>query len=138
MRFASEQDFATTIVRGLRRRNVALSREAPVLGRSVDLALCRHQEVHTIELKLHDWRRALRQAIDHQLASDFSFICMPARRVTLAMREAFEATGVGLLFYTDGDEWPFETVIEAQRSTGTWSVAYQRLRSHIHRESDAG
>lgn len=135
-RFATEQSLADAVLSRLRARDgVALSFEAPVLGRSVDLALYLEDELHTIEFKLHDWRRAIRQAGDHMLAADFAFICMPARSITPAMREAFEGTGIGLLFYADTD-WPFETAIAACRSTVTWSVAYENLKKHIHQQHD--
>jgi hypothetical protein len=138
VRFESERDLALAVVSRLRLAvDVMLSCEAPVLGRSADVALCRADEVHTIEFKLHDWRQALRQAIDHQLAADFAFVCMPERRVTDAMRDAFADTGVGLLFFADA-EWPFEIVFEARRSTATWCFAYDRLKSHIHQDQHVG
>lgn len=134
VRFNSERALALAVVSWLEKSaDIILSCEAPVLGRSVDVALCVADELHTIELKLHDWRQALRQAVDHQLAADFSYICMPQRRVTPAMRSAFADTGIGLLFYAES-EWPFQTVFEARRSTDTWSVAYNRLKAHIHQE----
>lgn len=50
-----------------------------------------------IELKLHDWKRALEQAMLYQLCSDFVYIAMPenaARRVELA---ELEKEGIGLI-----------------------------------------
>jgi len=137
VKFDSERELADAVISRLMLTvDVMFSREAPVLGRSADVAMCRANELHTIEFKLHDWRQALRQAIDHQMAADFAYVCMPGRRVTDAMREAFAETGVGLLFFAEA-EWPFETVFEAARSTGTWCVAYERLKAHIQRERHA-
>lgn len=34
----------------------------------------------TIEFKLHDWRRAIRQAMDHSLGADKAYICLPKRK----------------------------------------------------------
>ncbi len=129
--FESEQALADTVLARLSEAgNILLSSEAPILGRSVDLAYFRQDQLHTVEFKLRDWRQAIRQAVDHQLAADFAFICMPSRRVTTAMREAFEKCGVGLLFFIDAT-WPFETIIEPSRSRDQWSVAYDLLRQHI-------
>lgn len=136
VRFESERDLAHAVVSRLRLVvDLMLSCEAPVLGRSADVAMYRADEVHTIEFKLHDWRQALRQAIDHQLAADFAYVCMPVRRVTDAMRVAFADTGVGLLFFAESD-WPFEIVFEASRSTATWCVAYDRLKTHIQQDQN--
>lgn len=130
-RFDSEQALADLVLARLSEfDDILVSCEAPLLGRSVDLAYCRADELHTIEFKLHDWRKAIRQAVDHQLAADFAFICMPPRRITDTMREAFEHCGVGLLFVIDAP-WPFETVIEPARSRHQWSVAYERLKEHV-------
>lgn len=129
--FASEQALADLVLARLSAfDDILLSCEAPLLGRSVDLAYCRADELHTIEFKLRDWRKAIRQAVDHQLGADFAFICMPPRRVTDVMREAFEQCGVGLLFVIDAP-WPFETVIEPTRSRDQWSVAYDRLKEYL-------
>ena len=129
--FESEQALVDSVLARLREfDDILLSCEAPLLGRSVDLAYFRADELHTIEFKLRDWRKAIRQAVDHQLAADFAFICMPPRRVTDAMREAFEQCGVGLLFVIDAP-WPFETVIESARSRDQWAVAYDRLKEHV-------
>ena len=129
--FESEQALADLVHQRLSEfGDILLSCEAPLLGRSVDLAYCRADELHTIEFKLRDWRKAIRQAVDHQLAADFAFICMPPRRVTDAMREAFEQCGVGLLFVID-EPWPFQTVIEPARSRNQWSVAYERLKEYV-------
>ena len=134
VKFESERDFADAVISRLMLAvDVMLSREAPILGRSADVAMYRAHELHTIEFKLHDWRQALHQAIDHQLAADFAHVCMPRRTVTNAMRDAFADTGVGLLFFAEAD-WPFDIVFEASRSTGTWCVAYERLKAHIHQD----
>jgi len=134
VKFESERELADAVISRLMLVvDVIFSCEAPVLGRSADVALCRADELHTIEFKLHDWRQAIRQAIDHQLAADFAYVCMPKRRVTDAMRDAFVEAGVGLLFFAEA-EWPFEIVFEATRSTGTWCVAYERLKAHIQQE----
>jgi hypothetical protein len=132
LKFESERELADAVVSRLARVvDVIFSCEAPVVGRSADVALFRDDELHTIEFKLHDWRQAIRQAIDHQLGADFAYVCMPRRRVTDPMRDAFAEAGVGLLFFAEAD-WPFEIVFEATRSTGTWCVAYERLKAHIH------
>ena len=97
--------------------------EVPILGRSVDLAYVRDGELFTVEFKIHDWRRAVTQARDHLLGSDYSYICMPQRRVSDEMQAQLRGTGVGLMFYQEETDWPFAEIIKAPPSGETWEIA---------------
>ncbi|MDR3725270.1 MAG: hypothetical protein P4K83_12405 [Terracidiphilus sp.] len=50
-----------------------------------------------IELKLHDWKRALEQAMLYQLCSDFVYIAMPEDAASRVDLPELEKEGVGLL-----------------------------------------
>lgn len=106
---------------------VSVGTEVPLAGRLVDLVYVQAEEVFTIEFKLADWRRALRQARDHLLGADKAFVCMPPRKVSQDMRDEFERAGIGLLFFRDDWDWPFELVIEAPPSQETWVVARRQV-----------
>ena len=55
--------------------------EIPFLTRSIDMVLRSNcNKLITIEFKLHDWKRAIRQAIDHSLGADEAYICLPKRK----------------------------------------------------------
>ncbi len=97
--------------------------EVPILGRSADLAYIHNGELYTVEFKIADWRRALAQARDHLLGSDYSYICMPERRVSDEMHAELTETGVGLMFYREDAAWPFAQIIKARPSEETWQVA---------------
>lgn len=107
--------------------------EVPILGRSVDLAYVENEFIVTIEFKLGNWRKALVQARDHLLGADYAYICMPRRRVSDDMRAELEQVGVGLVFYTESREWPFEEVIKAKRSRETWEVARSWVLEYIEK-----
>lgn len=104
-------------------RSMPVCCEVPILGRSVDLAYVHDEALITVEFKLRDWRRAIVQALDHMLGADYCYVCMPKRSVSDLMRLELEKAGVGLLFFQEDEEWPFEEVIEARRSEHTWEVA---------------
>lgn len=120
-------------VEGLR-----VKREVPVLGRCVDLVYLRSNRVYSVEFKLQNWRRGLRQARDHRLGADYAFICMPERKVSAVMREELREAGVGLLFYDESGDWPFRKVVPAPKSTEIWSVARATLRRTLLSDEDAG
>ena len=115
------------------RRNDSLTIccEVPSLGRSIDLVLMRDGVLIAIEFKLRDWRRGIRQARDYRLGADFSYICMPCRKVSEEMKEEFINAGVGLMFYDDSGEWPFQEVIEAPKSWEIWPSARDKVCSYV-------
>lgn len=112
--------------------SVSVEHEVPLLGRTVDLVYIDNDFVVTIEFKLRDWRRAISQARDHLLGADYAYICMPRRTVTDGLREELEEAGVGLVFYKDGDDWPFEEVVSAPKSKDTWISARSMLVEYVN------
>ncbi len=77
--------------------------EVPILGRRADLIGARDDALVAVELKMSDWREALRQAIAYQLAADRTWVAMPLSSASSAYRQRwrFEAEGVGLLAVDD-------------------------------------
>lgn len=110
---------------------VAASCHVPLLGRCVDLVFMRRRVVTTVEFKLTDWRRAIRQARDHRLGADYAYVCMPPRPVADRMREELAEAGVGLLLYCEEGKWPFNTVVRAPRSTETWQHARDAVVEYV-------
>ena len=106
--------------------------EVPLLGRSIDIVYMRGSSLTSVEFKLSNWRRALVQARDHQLAVDFSYVCMPQRSFTEPMRVAFREVGVGLMFFSMDERWPFHKVLAAKRSRAKWAEARAWLFEYVH------
>jgi hypothetical protein len=73
--------------------------EVPILRRRADLAGLKEANLTAVELKLSQWREALRQAMAYQVAADRAWVAMPLEAASRAYRERwiFEAQGVGLL-----------------------------------------
>lgn len=73
------------------------------MGRRADLVATRGGEVLAVELKLRDWREALRQAVAYQLGADRTWIAMPLAAASRACRHRyrFEREGVGLFALDD-------------------------------------
>ncbi len=77
--------------------------EVPILGRRADLVGSRERGLTAIEMKLHRWTEAIRQAIAYQIAADHVWVAMPLAAASRAYRQrwTFEAEGVGLLAVDD-------------------------------------
>lgn len=90
--------------------------EVPLHGRVADILARRGDEVLAVELKLEDWREALRQAMHDQLAAHRSYIAMPLHNAVLPLpeRSRLERQGVGLLAVHPLGE--VRTLLEARES----------------------
>jgi len=123
----TEQGYVRSALIALRRLGVPCAWEAALLGRSVDLALYFGKALWTVEFKKRDWRRALEQARDHLLGTDFAYVCLAEMTPSKACLEAARKARVGILRIRNGSGWPFEIVMKAPRSVEVWGVARARL-----------
>jgi hypothetical protein len=56
--------------------------EVPFLSRCIDMVLVdKYDFIYTVEFKISNFNKAFEQAKDHSLGADFSFICMPFKKV---------------------------------------------------------
>jgi hypothetical protein len=127
----TEQGYVRSALIALRRRGVQAAWEAALLGRSVDLAFLLDDSVYTVEFKKRDWRRAMVQAKDHLLGTDFAYICVAEQEPTEAFLMEARQAGIGVVRFRTDEDWPFEVVIEAPPSQQTWGVARDRLRTQL-------
>lgn len=73
--------------------------EVRMMNRWVDLVAVGNGDVVAIELKLENWRQAIRQAVAYQLGADLSVVAMPLGKAIDAYRNRyyFRKEGIGLL-----------------------------------------
>ena len=103
MPFRFESDLREPVATWLHDAGFDVKIEVPILGRRADLVGSRKETVTAIEMKMHRWAEALRQAIAYQLAADRVWVAMPLVAASHAYRQrwTFEAEGVGLLAVDD-------------------------------------
>ena len=95
-----------------------VKQEVPFLSRCIDIVFINESnEVISIELKVHDWRHAIEQAINHKLGADKSYICLPKRKLSESLSSALRATGIGLLFFDKDEKEPLYEVLAASPNT---------------------
>jgi len=75
----------------------------------------RPRTTYAVELKLTDWRKALRQAAIYQLCCDYSYIALPSRSLFSIDPVPFKESGVGLLVVRPDNA--VGRIIEPQKST---------------------
>ena len=131
-----EKQLVSRSLRKLRRNpDIAACREVPILGRSADIAYFQNGFVYSIEFKLKDWKRALLQARDHLLGADYSYICMPKRSLSDEMTSRFRESGIGLFFFAEQDDWPFEEILKPVRSSETSETARRWTLDYIQQKN---
>ncbi len=98
-----EAQLAPPVAAWLEAAGYRVRTEVPIVGRWADLVGARADELVAVELKLRDWREALRQATAYQVGADRAWVAMPLAAASRAYRERwrFVAEGVGLLAVDD-------------------------------------
>jgi len=124
---SSEQAYVIDALKRLRRLGVKCRREVALMGRSADLVFMHEDQLHSVEFKLHDWRRALNQARDHRIGVERAYVCMPGRPVTQAMMDEASVLGIGFLLYQDDEDWPFSVILPAEEREVAWPIVRARL-----------
>jgi hypothetical protein len=88
--------------------------EVPFLSRCIDIVLVtKDNQIISIECKLKDWKQALRQALDHSLGADKSFILMPERKFPDSFICALRGEGIGLLVYHPGEPILVKEIVDS-------------------------
>ena len=70
--------------------------ELPVGPRRIDLVGLRKREIITVELKLRDWRAALRQAWRNTICSHWSCVALPYDVANHVATQEFMRYGIGV------------------------------------------
>lgn len=122
----TEEDMQHSALDRMMGFGVVVSAEIPSFGCSVDMVYLHGPLVMAVEFKLHEWRRALRQAYRSNQWADYVYVCRPPFRISPECRETFLKYGVGLSFYRP-EGWPFEVVIEGEHELDPWKPARRRI-----------
>jgi hypothetical protein len=74
--------------------------EVPFFNRSIDLVLIDDKNnLCALEFKVHDWKRAVRQAQECVLGADFVYICIPEEKYSENIRREIERIECGLILF---------------------------------------
>jgi hypothetical protein len=99
-KFYKESQLLEPVARFAKRKGFCLQKvELPFYEYRIDLYAFSRKNNATvaIELKLNDWRRALKQSLLYQLCADLVYIAMPESSVKRVVRAELQRNGVGLI-----------------------------------------
>lgn len=102
--------------------------EVRMVNRWVDLVAVGNGRIIAVEMKLENWREAIRQAVAYQLGADFSAVGMPLGNAMNAYRNRFyfRKEGVGL-FGVRVRTPEVRVLIEPERSTRMMPIVRDNL-----------
>lgn len=90
--------------------NFEIYEEVGLFNRNIDMLLLSNQTVFSIEFKINDWKKAIKQIDDYMIVSDYSYLCMPQRKVSEELTHILSEKGIGLLLYNQDDDYVVEEV----------------------------
>jgi hypothetical protein len=98
-----ESDLEAPVNRFMRKelRCSSVRRQVPVGLRRIDMVGLREGEIISMELKVRDWRGALRQAWRNRLCSHWSYVALPFRLTQHITVEDFTRYGIGICAVND-------------------------------------
>ncbi len=85
--------------------------EVGLFNRNIDMLLLSNQTVLSIEFKINDWKKAIEQIDDYMLISDYTYLCMPQRKISEKLTHILNEKGIGLLLYDQTDDDVTEKII---------------------------
>lgn len=104
--------------------------EVAFYRKRVDVVFLENNKITAVELKVSDWKKAIKQASINQLFADYSFVGMPysfKSLLNIEVRKFFTNRGVGLILIGKN----IETVIEAKHSSHLYPNDRKRVKQTL-------
>ena len=132
-----EEDLKAGLKAFFRNHGYRAYAEVRMINRWVDLVAVKDDEVVAVELKISDWRQAIRQAIGYQLGADYAFVAMPFKNACDAYKNGywFRKEGVGLIAIRPHHK-DVRVLIEPERSTRMMPMVRDSLFVVLDLEGD--
>jgi len=94
---ATEFALVSRLTRHLMRCGYRVRKEIPNMGQSVDVVATRNRWVTFIEVKRHDWRKAIEQCRAHEQVADFICIAIGSVSISSTLLAEVKKAGYGLI-----------------------------------------
>lgn len=105
------------------------------MGQSVDLIAVKDDCVVAVEVKIHDWSRAITQCRAHELVADFIYVGVATSSVSERFFREAQSRGYGIFHFDQSRESIVEVLPPHQRE-GLWSGQRKVLEGSLKRISD--
>ncbi len=109
--------------------------EVPYMSRCIDMILIKNNDdIITIEFKLTNWKKALKQAKTHKYGANKAYICMPepAKGFKSNFIKLLKKMDIGLYKYNPQKNMPLEIIQLAKESQDRWQPRIELLKTMIY------
>ena len=121
----TESQIVAELTKYLKTENYNVRCEVPSCSQSVDLVLTRGRWVTFLEVKVHDWKRAIYQCQAHEQVADYLCIAVATLNVSSNAVSAMEIRGYGLLHRQITGEYKW--ILKPKRNLLKWKPPRRRL-----------
>ena len=126
--FGREHKIVLKLTKFLKTEHYNVRLEVPNLGQSVDLAATRGRWITLIEVKIHDWRTAIKQCRAHEHVADFVCIAVGTKNISKEAVREIKKPGYGLIHYREKDgKDEFNWVLQPARNRLLWRPQRKKL-----------
>lgn len=113
----TENDLTVKLVDWMAKDFDSVKREIPNMGQSIDVVGRLDNNYYAIEVKLRDWKTAIKQCKAHRLVADYIYIAIPIHNIPQELIDCATKHGYGIYHYSNS-KWV--TVINAVRNLKIW------------------
>lgn len=124
-----EKDLSKDVLKILA-KEYEVFKEIPVYNRCIDAVLLKNEILYTIEFKISDWHRAIKQIKTHMLIADFAYLCMPSKNFPVKLKELIKNYGIGLWAY-DFDKKEIQEILSPRHSFMQQSILKERVLRYL-------
>jgi hypothetical protein len=131
----TEKELEIQFTRSLKKNNLRIYVQIPFISRIIDIVeITKSGSIISYELKIKNWKKAIEQIRNHSIASHYSYLCMPKRRVgakkLYIVSEICEKEGFGFILW-DEKKKEVEKIIKAKKNIFRNKYASRKLKENI-------
>lgn len=128
-----EKDLISPLTHYFTKKGYKIALEVPIYRNRIDMVAYNKFTMIAIELKIKNWKRALKQATYYQFGADFTYVAMPLYESYKAYwnRFRFEKKGVGIIAINTKDG-SIRELIKPIRSKCKIGYIEEKMREHIN------
>ena len=136
--FYLELELVKPVVDYFKKQGYVVKREVRIGFCRADVVAFKDNKVTAVELKLNDWKKAIVQAKNYQLGTNYVYIAFPLMKSYNVLRKAevtLEKEGIGLLTVNEGtcEVCKIIDAVQSRRTMGT--ITLEELRRNWKKRS---
>lgn len=129
-----EKDLVLPLTQYFCKKGYKIALEVPIYRNRIDMVAYNKFSIIAVELKINNWKRALKQATYYQFGSDFTYVAMPLYESYRAYwnKFRFEKKGVGIIAINIKDG-SIRELLKPKQSECKIGYIEEKIREHLEK-----